>query len=103
MRQTHVREACIHVVRLKLGPKQLHQPLYACLRDNAVEKISSLQCCCVLSPSVVPACLFGLEVYEMSLKLKWNIRLRDDGITDTYSHTGSVNLNEALMGMAPYF
>lgn len=109
MRQTHVREGCIHVVRLnvKLGPKQLHRPLYAYLRDSAVKKKSSLQCCSLLSgsPSIIPAFLQPVSSASrsMSLKLKWNIHPGDDGIMDAYSHTGSVNLNEALMGMSAYF
>lgn len=95
--------------KCEIWPKAAYQSLYAYLRDNAVKKniiIAALMCVVWLSKcytSLSSACLFGLEVHEMSLKLKWNIRPGDDGIMDTYSHTGSVNSNEALMGMAAYF
>lgn len=108
MRQTHVREGCVHVVRLnvKLGPKQLYQPLYPYLRDNAVKKISSLQCCRVLSPSVIPAYLQPVSLASRSMKCLLNLNgtfARGTMASWTYSHTGSVNLNEGLMGMAAYF
>lgn len=54
---------------------------------------------CGLALQVLYQPIFSLKVHDMSLKLKWNIRLGDDGIMVTYSHTGSVNLNEVLIGM----